>query len=386
MNDLDRDRIKRILVIKLRHIGDVLLTSPVFEHLARAFPDARIWALVNSGTEEMLTGNPFIEEVLVFERSIKSLPLPKRLAEESAFLRKIRSFGFDLSIDLTGGDRAALVSFVSGARVRIGVDPKGKGFPGKKRLYTATKMIDYQSHTVLQNLSLLEPLGISPGAINVDLSIPDEARNRVRTLLEPLTSRAEGPLIHIHPTSRWFFKCWPPEQMGMVIRWLTEQGNSVVITASPEARELRMVDEIMMEAAGKSSSSHPRIINLAGQLTLKELGAVSEQADLFFGIDSAPMHMAAAVNTPVVALFGPTRAFNWGPWPNGIERQGKAQPYRSSKGLQEAGLHTVLQLDWDCIPCDQDGCNGTKESKCLEAITPETVTGIIDKILRNLNG
>ncbi len=385
MNHPEREKIKGILVIKLRHIGDVLLTAPVFEHLARTFPDARIWALVNSGTEEMLTGNPHIEEVLVFDRTVKILPLPKRLAEEAAFLRRIRGIGFDLSIDLTGGDRAALVSFISGARVRIGVDPKGKGFPGKKMLYTATRKIDHQSHTVLQNLSLLEPLGITPGAISVGLSIPDEARSRVRTLLGPLTSRAGGPLVHIHPTSRWFFKCWPPEHMGMVIRWLTEQGNSVVITSSPAERELRMVDEIMTEAAGKSSSSHPKIINLAGQLTLKELAAVSEQADLFFGIDSAPMHMAAAVNTPVVALFGPTRAFNWGPWPNGNERQEEVQPYRSSKGLQEAGLHTVLQLEWDCIPCDRDGCNGTKVSKCLEAITPAQATDRLDRHLRHLN-
>jgi len=225
---VDKSTINRILVIKLRHIGDVLLSAPVFEHLSREFPGARIWAVVNSGTEDMLTGNPWIEEVLVFDRGIKNLPLVRRGVKEIEFLRKIRTMGFDLTVDLTGGDRPAIISFISGARYRIGVDPKGKGFPGKKHLYTHTRLIDHRSHTVLQNLSVLEAMGVRPSTVQVRISIPEEARQRVRALLH----EKNKPVVHIHPTSRWFFKCWLSEYMAEVVGNLLGRGFQVVITSS----------------------------------------------------------------------------------------------------------------------------------------------------------
>ncbi|RMG00600.1 MAG: putative lipopolysaccharide heptosyltransferase III, partial [Nitrospirae bacterium] len=359
--------IRKILVMKFRHIGDVLLTTPVFESLRTHLPQAEIHALVNSGTEEMLTHNPFIDKVLTYNRDIKRLSPLRRLLEELRFLRFISSQGYDLTIDLTGGDRPAVISLVSGAQKRIGVDPRGKGFPGKRWLYTATKTIDYETHVVLQNLSVLEPLGIAPEKTDLYFIIPEDAERRVMEILAEKGYQSSAPLVHIHPTSRWFFKCWPPSFTGSIIDFLINKGMQVAITSSEEEREIRLINDILNQVKTGRETSKKRVFNLSGILNLKELGAVSKRADLFFGIDSAPMHIAAAVGTPVIALFGPTRAFNWGPWPRGARG---VSPYKHKRGIQRGGPHKVIQLDWPCIPCDRDGCNGSKRSRCLEEITP----------------
>jgi len=106
-------------------------------------------------------------------------------------------------------------------------------------------------------------------------------------------------------------------------------------------------------------------INLAGQLTLQELGALIAKARFFFGADSAPMHLAAAVNTPAVALFGPSGAFNWGPWGEG---------------------HLVIQKEMECVPCGRDGCEGTKISRCLTELTPEEVLEQVERFLKKEPG
>jgi len=148
---------KKILVIKLRHIGDVLLTTPVFKALKENFPQAHISALVNKGTEAVVENNPFIDQIITFDRGIKRLNALRRFSEELKFLRKIRKMQFDTTIDLTGGDRAAIISFLSGAKLRIGM--KAKGFIGKQFFYTHLFGIDGRRHVVLQNLEVLEKAG-----------------------------------------------------------------------------------------------------------------------------------------------------------------------------------------------------------------------------------
>ncbi|HXI10636.1 MAG TPA: glycosyltransferase family 9 protein, partial [Thermodesulfobacteriota bacterium] len=126
---------KKILVIKLRHIGDVLLTVPTIRALKESFPGSEVSVLVNSGTEEMLEGNPLVKEVIRYDRSVKGLPAARRVAAEARLVKRLRSEKFDMTVDLTGGDRPALLGFLSGARYRLGYRPKG-GFKGKRLLYT----------------------------------------------------------------------------------------------------------------------------------------------------------------------------------------------------------------------------------------------------------
>ena len=307
--------IRKILVIKLRHIGDVLLTIPAIRAVKDTFPNAGITVVVNSGTEAAIEGNPLINEIFALDRSIFKQSLFKRVGYEISFVKKLRGGHFDMAIDLTGGDRPALYSFLSGARYRIGYDAMD-GFVGKRFLYTHRFEVNKDNHTILQNLELLSKAGIAVNNFAVDFYIPEEDEKWLSADLKEKGVKRDDVIVHIHPTSRWLFKCWRDEAMADVIDRIQEQyGAKVVVTCSPDKREMDKANRIIELAENKP-------ISFIGDISLKKLGAISKRAKLFFGVDSAPMHIAAAVNTPVVALFGPSGAFHWGPWDNDYKRQG----------------------------------------------------------------
>ena len=383
---MEFNNVNKILVIKLRHIGDVLLTAPVFKALKKTFPSARTAALVNAGTEEVLKGNAYIDEIFVFDRAIKRLPALTRYKREADFLVQIRKNRFDMTIDLTGGDRAALLSYLSGARYRAGWKSK-KGFIGKKHLYTHLSVPDGSKHIVLQNMDAVRPFGVEAEDLSIDFYIPDEDRIHIRKILGPEDQKEQknGGIVHVHPTSRWLFKCWDDRSMAEIIRWFLDRGMRVAVTSSPMKHEIEKTRGIL-SLVGLSQG----LVDLCGATTIKQLAALSEVADLFFGVDSAPMHIAASVGTPVVALFGPSGAFNWGPWDNieGNKLKGDpaGSPYPGRSGIRTFGIHTVIQEGRQCIPCGSDGCNGSKASECLEEIKPAIVKEILSERLEKWTG
>lgn len=328
--------IKKILVIKLRHIGDVLLTVPVFRALRETFPDARIYALVNSGTEEVLSGNPLIDKILVFNRTIKKMKPFQKYLMELSFLRKIRKEDFDLTIDLTSGDRAAIESFISGAKYRIAYKP-GKGFWGKRHLYTHLAKNIKGQHTVFKNLNAVRQFGINTDNLTVDFFIPEDARIFVKKIFYENEISANDRIIHVHPTSRWFFKCWKDEYFAEVIRWIVSKGIKVVITSSPASKEIEKANRIL-------SLLYPaKTVNLCGKTSIKQLAAVSEASDLFLGVDTAPMHIAAAVGTRVIALFGAGEKI-WRPWGDGHVVISKERSFRSDLKGEEYARYVIKNL------------------------------------------
>ncbi|CAO0823276.1 hypothetical protein DFAR_3610023 [Desulfarculales bacterium] len=158
-----------------------------------------------------------------------------------------------------------------------------------------------------------------------------------------------------HPTSRWMFKTWSPEGNAQVIRHLLGRGLKVVLSAAPQFREMDFL-ALIRHCLGDT----PGVVSLGGRLDLFLLAALIAQARVFFGVDSAPMHMAAALSVPVAVLFGPSGEKMWGPWQ--VENE-------------------VLTLPMDCRPCGRDGCQGSKLSHCLLDITPEAVCQALDRLL-----
>ena len=155
------------------------------------------------------------------------------------------------------------------------------------------------------------------------------------------------------------FKTWRLEGYARVIDHLQEAcGLNVMVTGGPEDKEQAAVQAILSQCR-----THP--LDLSGRLTLKQLGCLIGGARLFFGVDSAPMHMAAAVETPVLALFGPSGDIMWGPWGKG---------------------HRVIKKNWPCRPCGRDGCEGSKVSRCLEEITAEEAISGIESLLSRIPG
>jgi heptosyltransferase-3 len=351
----------KILVIKFRNIGDVLLTTPLIKNLKIHYPDSTIDMVVNKGTESMITNNPNINEIFVYDRSYyKSLPKLKQIIEEFKFLRSFKDY--DMVINTTEGDRGAFIAKFSNAKTKI-------GYPVKKNWYLKNVFnIEMPKPTLIRhivdnNLDAIRVQDLEVLEKKVEIFWKKEDEKKIDEL-------NLDEFIHIHPVSRWMFKCIKDELMAEIIDFIESKGKKVVLTASPDEKEIKKVQSIL-----SFTKSNP--INLSGKLSLKEVAYLSSKAKLFVGVDTAIMHMAAAVNTPVVAFFGPSGAFNWGPWDNDLMQSG----YTQKNGIQKMGKHIVIQHNWDCIPCGQDGCNGSKISDCLMTFDMDKVKNIIEERL-----
>lgn len=338
----DLNDVKKILVVKLRQLGDVLLTGAVFNALRARFPGARIDAYVYTESFPMLEGHPGVDGLVGYDRGWKKLGLLGRLGKEWQLWKKIRGEGYDLVINLTEGDRGALAARAARARIRVGFEPKGRW---QKGIYThVVKHCPGLRHTVERNLDALRRIGIFPGVEERELflGVSEEARRKVRGWVE-------GPFVVIHPTSRWRFKCWPVDKMRKLTEELIRRGKRVVFTSGPDENERSMVNEI---CGGLD------VVNLSGKISLKELAAVIEMSELLVCVDSVPFHMASALKKRVVAIFGPTSDVTWGPWRNPEAR--------------------VVVQNFSCRPCYQDGCGGSKMSDCLATLPVGLVLKAID--------
>jgi heptosyltransferase-3 len=347
--------LRRALVIKLRHHGDVLMTSPVLSVLKTQAPQCEIDALVYAETAPMLEGHPALAQLHRIDRRWKSLGPIAQLAAEWKLLSQLRARQYDLVVHLTDHRRGAWLTRLLAPEFSVAPKVGDRGrFWGNSfsHLYHLDKR--GLRHVVEYNLDALRVLGIDPPVEQRKLvMVPGQAATaRIADLLQAHALSSKG-FIHLHPTSRWLFKCWPAEKTAALMDLLHAQGHRLVLTAAPDAKETGLV------AAIKAKTLAPHV-DLCGQLSLKELAALTTQARLFVGVDSAPMHIAAAMNTPTVALFGPSGDKEWGPW-------------------QVA--HRVVTTTHTCRPCGQDGCGGSKISDCLVTLPVEQVLAAANSLL-----
>lgn len=352
---IDPAQLRRVLIIKLRHHGDVLLASPVLSSLKAAAPQCEIDALVFADTAPMLAGHPDLATLHRIGRDWKKLGPLAQLRHELALLKALKARGYDLVIHLTDHPRGAWLTRLLAPRWSVAPQRPGRARWWKKSFTHLYRTVGGgRRHTVENHLDALRRLGIQPGidARRLQMVPGAEAQERVDALLAG-HQLAPGSFIQLHPASRWFFKCWPTDRNAELLRELATRGEHVVITAAPDEREQKMVNDIIA-AAGVP------VVNLAGQFNLRELAALTSRAKLFVGVDSAPMHIAAAVGTPCVALFGPSGDLEWGPW--------------MVRGEVVSSQHS-------CRPCGQDGCGGGKRSECLETIGCAQVLAAIDRTL-----
>jgi heptosyltransferase-3 len=355
--------LKRVLVIKLRHHGDVLLTSPVFQVLKNHVPRLELDALVYHDTREMLTEHPAISQVFTIDREWKNMGLIAQTRGEFGLLRTLRSRHYDLVLHLTEHPRGAWLTRL--LRPRYAVAQRAVGFnEGRdsrwwKSSFTHTYPTPRATfrHTVESNLDALRRIGVHPSMEEKKLVlVPGKIADEKVAALMAKHGFAHKKFIHIHPTSRWLFKTWPADKFADLILELGKQGERVVLTAAPSPEERDMI------AAIKTRLKAP-VVDLTGALSLKELAALTARARAFVGVDSAPMHMAAAMQTPTVALFGPSGEAHWGPW--GV-------------------VHRIVastETHHRCRPCGNDGCGGSKVSECLTQLPVPQVLAALNDLL-----
>ncbi|SKC12604.1 heptosyltransferase-3 [Kosakonia radicincitans] len=331
---------KRILVTKLRHHGDVLLTSPVFTSLRRYYPDAQIDVVVYAETADMLSLHPAIDNVLVIDRKWKNLGVWGHLKKEWELISHIKSQRYDLLLHLTESMRgfwfALLGNIPQG--VTFHNDDRQKLFFWRKKFQKQVKRLHLR-HTVESHLDTLRVLNLQPTIDERKLVlVAGEAAERgVQDKLR-IAGWQNQPYVVVHPTSRWMFKCWNTKDVAAVMEYLSHQGKTVVLSAAPSKEEMKMVEDL------RAITTTP-FLDLSGTLSLKELAALIQHAEMLFGVDSVPMHIAAAMQTPVVAIFGPTGDKEWGPWM--VKNQ------------------VVSSHQHPCRPCGQAGCANSHICDCL---------------------
>ena len=331
--------VNRILLIKLRYIGDVVLCTPLLPLIRKRFPKSKLFFLVNPGTEGVLLGNPFLDEILVIPR--------QGWMKQLAFIRQLRSKGFDIVLDLTDADRSAWLSWWSGASVRIGYNREQRW---RGNCYTHVLPSAYGSmHMVDYHAQALAPLGIVEAIGLPKIFIGKEEMQKNERLLADLPSVPQL-LVLLHPTARYDFKAWPLDRFAAVADWLVGQGVQVALIGTQQ--EWHIGQQIV-------SLAKKNLLNLMGKTQIPELAALMKRSALLIANDGGPLHMAAAAGCPTIGLFGPSDPGVWGP---------RGQAIR------------VIYKGLDCEECFYPGCSRGEDS-CMRKISVEEVCQAAQELL-----
>ncbi|HEX6137201.1 MAG TPA: putative lipopolysaccharide heptosyltransferase III [Casimicrobiaceae bacterium] len=352
--------IRRALVTKLRHHGDVLLASPVFSTLKRAAPHAEIDALVYRETAPMLANHPAIAQLHTIDREWKRRGIAARAAEEWKLLRALRARRYDLLLHLTEHPRGMTLAHLLRPRFAVTRERDRRAWLWSVRFTHFYRLPRHTPrHAVEANLDALRRIGIYPEAPDKRLVlVPDAAAHARAEALLAAHGLAAFAFVHAHPGSRWFFKCWPAASTAALFERMCAQGHRLVVTGAPDPRERALVAAILERL---SAAARARVVDITGELTLPELAALTARARAFVGVDSAPMHIAAAMGTPTLALFGPSGEHEWGPW--------------------MVAQRVVVSRAHPCRPCGIDGCGGGKVSECLTTLAVEDVHEHFESLL-----
>lgn len=341
----------RILVIALRRLGDVLLTTPVIASLRRSFPDATIDVLVFADTAGIVQGNPDIDNIVRMpgRRTVmQSLKLVGRLWRR-----------YDLAVSTQSGDRPTFFALIAACRAAAPVEAR---FSGRVKRWLLTRSVDYVPgvHRVEEMLRLVDALGIARVPQVTVPRAPDAA----------LTPDGRYAVIHAAPMFRykqWTVAGWRALAEAMVARGLT-----VVATGGPSADEKTYLDRIW-------AGSGVPVTRLDGTLDWGQLAGLLANAEIFAGPDTSVTHLAAACGCPTLALFGPTDPRRWGPWPvAGLDRM-----WAATGKIQERGNVWLVQHAYPCTPCQLEGCERRLESysQCLDDLPARQVIAALDHVL-----
>ncbi len=345
--DRIRDHVHRILIIKLRAIGDVILATPVIENLRRAFPEAQIDFLTEKPSAPLLKHHPDLDEVVVFERGyVDSLSGFSWLRENARFFRELHQRDYDLVFDLFGNPRSAQFTWATRARYRIGFAFRGRKYAYNYRITPRGDRV----HEVQFNLDALQAIGVPVHTQELRVQLSDiEEAFADRYWQE--SGLADELVIGLNGSGGWYTKRWPLQKFAALGDRLVEQLQCrIMLFWGPgELQDAQEIARLMR---------HEPI--MAPQTDLLELAALLKRLHLLVSNDSGPMHLAAAVGTPVVGLFGPTRPELQGPWGEG---------------------HHVVQLEG--LPCL--GCNKTTcEIQTLDCMTKLEVEPVLQVTLHAL--
>ncbi|MCA1615065.1 MAG: glycosyltransferase family 9 protein [Acidobacteria bacterium] len=342
----DWSRVERVLVVRLRSIGDTVLATPSLRALRRFLPGARIDVLLEDWVAPLLEGSPEVDRVLTVRRKSQSSRL--------AAARRLRAAGYDVAYNLHGGSTAALLVRASGARHRVGyadyayASLHNHAAPPSSELWGREK-----THSAEQQLALLGWTGVPVTDRPASrLAVLPEAAETVARRLREEAGLADGqPFALVHPAAAFETKTWAAENFARVVEHLAARGLPVVAVAAPG--EASVIEEVRARSASA----------LAGftDLTLPELTALAARSALFVGNDSGVAHVAAAVGAPQVVVFGSSNVAHWRPW-------------------TEAPAEVVRE-EMPCAPCPGYTCAEFGSPECIRRVPVARVVAAVERVL-----
>ncbi len=350
----------KILLVRLRLIGDVVFTTPAVRAVRQRFPDAHITYIVEPAAAPIVANNPHIDEVIVAPQRRGAM----QLLADLALGRRLRASRYDVAIDFHGGPRSALLTWLSRARVRIGYEIAGRGWMYTRRIARPRAL--RPRHSVENQWDLVAALDIPP---------PDRSRWPVEMIAAPsaaaevadrLARAGVGPadrLVVVHVSAGNPFRRWPIASFAALIMLLVskEARRRVIVTSGPS--EGQAAGRVIAQArALLAAADHDRVVS-CGDFSLDELRALLDRAALYIGGDSGPLHVATTTQVPIVALYGPTLPARSAPW---------RAPHLIAEAIEVDGL--------PCRPCDQRVC-APGDFRCLTWIRPEQVAAAAERAL-----
>ncbi len=332
---IDLSSVRNILIIRLRRIGDIVMTFPALSVLRDAYPEVRVTYVVESSYKDLVEGHPLVDKILVLPQSLKR-------REFFRFIRKIRKDKYDVVLDFHGGPKAFWMTLFSGAQLKVGYRVKYKNFIYDVKVPRGPK--SGYIHSVANHVNIVKALGIQPLSIpriTFPHPVPEEVEPMEAFLRKNKVEKKSYCVIHIGAGNA--FRFWGVKNLAALTEMLTDRAGVQIIFVG--AAGDRSTEEDLKKNAP------PSVYSLVGRINLKQLYWIISQAALFIGPDSGPMHMAAATDTPIVAVFGPQLPAIFGPW---------------------RAMSVILEQKLECRPCDQRKCR-YGDFRCLLRTTPEDV-------------
>ncbi len=350
----------RILLVRLREIGDVVLTTPAVRALRERFSDASISYLVEPAAAAVVRLNPHLNEVIV---------APRRrgvtgFCADVALGRRLRSASFDIALDFHGGPRASLLTWLSGAPMRIGYEVVGRAWMYTHRVQRPRAL--RRRHSVENQWDLLNSLGVAGpdrARVPVEMPVDAEAARLVADRLEQAGVSSDDELIVMHVSAGNPFRRWPIRSFAAVSARLIQSRRERRVVVSSGPSEHDAAARVIAEARALLSNEDGARVLACGEFSLVELRALFERAALYIGGDSGPMHIAATSRVPIVALYGPTLPVRSAPW---------RSTAIAAEAVEVAGL--------PCRPCDQRVCV-PGDFRCLTWIQPQQVVDAAERVL-----
>ncbi len=334
----------KILVSRLKFIGDMILTTPVIGALRDKFPESEIDYLGDKDGVTLLEHNPNLNEIIPYDFDAPSVKEQLRVA---LILRKKK---YDAAIDLFGNPRSAIAIFLSGAKMRIGGD-----FGWRGKTYTHPIVINERINSIAFHLRYLRPLGIEESYRQPKVLLSDTEVHDAAEFLSSLGIDNSRMIIGLHVGATWPAKVWQSESFARVAELIVDKlGAQVIVTYGPKDRPY--FEKFI-------STTHAKVAEISPQ-KLRSLAAIISRCNVYVSNDASPMHISAAVGTPTIGIFGPGEEDIW-------------FPYEKSLG------HHALRKDVPCHPCHLDFCNlpGEDFMRCMKLLKPEEVFEVIKQIL-----